>query len=108
MRPIPTELKSRLALDTRMKSCALRGRWFGMCRGKVQWHHVWIYAGRQINEFWGILGACEHHHYLVDADPKVKQEFQRVSLELATEGDLEKYPRKDWAQIKRHLQQTMI
>ena len=81
------------------KKCALQGAGYGLCSGKIQWHHVWIYAGRQINEPWAIVGACESHHEEVGRGGIVLEAFQKVSLSRATDEDLRKYPKKDWKQI---------
>lgn len=101
MRPIPTNLRSDMADDKFYKYCCLAG--IGYCAGRVQWHHVWIYAGQQINEKWAIVPGCEHHHDQVQKEPSIKEAFERVSLSRATPDDLAKYPKKDWAQIKLAL-----
>lgn len=105
MRPISAAVKNKLELDPRMRRCALWGvSGFDDCEGRVEWHHVWIYAGRQIDEAWAIVGACTHHHKQADSRERVKQGFEVASLVLATLEDLQKYPRKDWVQIyKTHF-----
>lgn len=88
-----------------MKQCAiwhLQGV-YGACEGRVEWHHVWTYAGRQIDEEWAIVGACAHHHKLVESQPAVKAAFETASLLLATDEDFAKYPRRDWKQVRRAL-----
>lgn len=87
----------------RMHICEARGGEHGACVGRVQWHHVWIYAGRQINEYWAILGACEFHHDRVKSNTQVRELFERRSLEIATDADLAKYPKKDWERLKISL-----
>lgn len=83
-----------------MHFCAINN---AECEGRVQWHHVWIYAGTQIDEEWAIVGACEHHHEMVNGNKIVREAFQRESLRLATGNDLAKYPRKDWGFIREKL-----
>lgn len=102
MRPIPPKLRSLLQEMPRMKSCEAKFYDFS-CSGPIQWHHVWIYAGRQINEPWAILGACLRHHDMVKTNFQVKEMFERKSLFFANDDDLAKYPRKDWNQIKHYL-----
>lgn len=34
----------------------------GNCDGRITWEHAIIYAGKQLNETWAILGICEYHH----------------------------------------------
>lgn len=101
MRPIPLKLRKELAAEPYMQVCALH--FLGGCSRKIEWHHVWIYAGRQVNERWAILPACNFHHENVKKDRKIKELFEVLSLETASEADLEKYPRKDWKQIKKYL-----
>lgn len=106
MRPIPQSLREDLDADPDMHVCAVRYRGIDECSGRIQWHHVWIYAGKQINESWAILGACEHHHDLVQSNRDVRKEFERISLSKATATDLAKYPRKKWGQIRNWLNEN--
>lgn len=101
MRPIPQRIKDTLERMPRMRACELRGEGFGMCHGRIEWHHVFIYAGKQINELWAILGACHGHHTLVQSDRIVREAFERRSLEIATKDELAKYPARDWEKIIR-------
>ena len=108
MRPIPPALKGMLEQQPRMKRCALGPvqDLYSACSGRLtrpEWHHVWTYAGQQINEPWAIVGACSRHHEMVKTDRAVKMAFEAASLLLATEEDLARYPRKDWDQIKKSL-----
>lgn len=103
MRGIPAKLRKLLENMPRMKICEARYRDQGACVGRIQWHHVWEYAGRQINEHWAILGACEYHHFRVKTSRHVKELFERRSLEIATKIELAKYPKKCWNQIKAYL-----
>lgn len=73
------------------------------CSQGLEWHHVWIYGGRQINEKWAIVPACKFHHDSVKNNKKVKELFERVSLVIATERELKKYPNFDWKQYKKYL-----
>lgn len=103
MRPIPIKMRAELQLESRVKRCALIGLEFGLCEGKIEWDHVFIYAGRQINEKWALVGVCSKHHYEKNGNQLLKEAIARNSLRLATNEDLEKYPRKNWAQIKKSL-----
>lgn len=108
MRPIPTRMRQELENLPRMKRCTL---WpvqdlYGACSGRLrnpEWHHVWIYAGTQINELWAILAGCTYHHEMTKSDPAVKDAFESASLMLASVDDLAKYPRKDWLQEMKRL-----
>lgn len=85
-----------------MKRCAAFG--IGSCNGKIEWDHVWIYAGRQIDEVWAIVGVCHTHHEKKEANVIVRHSIQRASMREATFDDLAKYPRKDWLRIKVSLE----
>lgn len=103
MRPIPLAMRDELELLQRMKVCAVAHFGFGECEPKIEWDHVWIYAGRQINEPWAIIGVCSRHHRLKDSEWLVRDAIQRASLRLATSEDLARYPRRNWAQLKKSL-----
>lgn len=86
-----------MANDPFYHQCCLRS---AFCSGRIEWHHVWTYAGKQINEVWAIVPACQKHHRLVG---RYKNDFQRISLNRATKEDLDRYPRVDWKQLKKKL-----
>ncbi len=102
-------MRATLERMPRMRSCEIQ--WFpelGPCSaGRIQWHHPWEYGGTQINEIFALLGACPDHHDAVKTDRRVKEAFERRSLELASAEDLEKYPKFDWAGICRALGVSM-
>lgn len=105
MTPIPPAVRAALAALPRMKRCTLaplQGT-YEDCSGKVEWHHVWIYGGHQIQRVWAIVAACHHHHDMVGKQQAVRMAFEAASLKLATEYDLEEFPRKNWKQIKKTL-----
>ncbi len=105
MRPIPARMRDELERMPRMRACEI-GMWhpeFGGCEGVLRWHHVWIYAGGQINEVWAILCGCDRHHDMVKTDRRVKEAFERRSLEIVSESELARYPKVDWRQIKKYL-----
>lgn len=101
-------MRAELENMPRMKRCALapvQGI-YGLCSGRIrnpEWHHVFQYAGKQISETWAIVAGCTYHHGMVTKDRAIKMAFEAASLMEATEEDLAKYPRKDWAQIKKTL-----
>lgn len=103
MHPIPPKLRDEIAESGQNKGCALDHGEYGYCDGVIQWHHVWIYAGRQIQESWAIVGACNKHHDEVKTRQEVKDAFERESLRRATDKDLEKYPNKNWEALKKNL-----
>ena len=105
MTPIPPAVRGVLAGLARMKRCALAPVQdiYEECEGRVEWHHVWTYGGRQIQEVWAIVAGCVKHHQMVQSDPAVRMAFEAASLKEATDVNLMEYPRKPWARIKRSL-----
>lgn len=101
MRKISKRVMDILSIDPFMKRCCIRG----MCEGKIDWHHVWTYASRQIDEVWAIVPACKYHHDKAE-NPQIKAKFQLISLSRASPEDLQKYPKKDWQQIIKYLNTT--
>lgn len=76
------------------------------CRGRLTLEHAFIYAGKQINEDWAIIWLCAFHHAVdefQDGGNLEKDLNQFLALSRATPEDLAKYPRKDWAQLRRYL-----
>jgi len=57
----------------------------GGCGGRIEWHHVFIYAGRQLNEKWAIVPACHDHH--AKAEP-LREHFEHIALNRATTQEL--------------------
>lgn len=55
---------------------------------EIQWHHVFIFAGRQVNAKWAIVPACEKHHREVNTNPDMKDYFQWIALNRATNVEL--------------------
>ena len=56
---IPKEIREQLENDPYMLSC-INENW--ECRGRIQFHHAFQYASKQVSELWSILGLCEYHH----------------------------------------------
>jgi hypothetical protein len=83
MRPIPKAMREEMALDPYMKRCCLA--YLGGCDGRIEWHHVFIYGGKQLNEKWAIVPACHDHH--MKAEP-LRPHFETVALNRATEDEL--------------------
>lgn len=73
------------------------------CQGRITLEHAWTYGGPQINEVWAIIKLCAWAHdvdQFQDGGNLNKSKNQFISLELASEDDLAKYPRKNWAIIR--------
>lgn len=102
MRPIPKKLRDEIAADDFMKKCV----WTGETRD-ITWEHCWIYAGKQINEKWAIVPLVRRLN-TSDMPHEVKEYCRWISLIRATPKDLEKYPKKDWAQEKKNLDKKFL
>lgn len=93
MRPIPTKLRNEIAQDPSYKRCALSG--YSGCSGRIEWHHHIIYAGKQLNEKWAIIGLCKGHHRNVAPITSnavrggMLGEVDRAVLSKATDGQLQ-------------------
>ena len=76
------------------------------CQGRVEWEHVWLYAGKQIQEEWAIIPCCYMHHRGGKLDKDFNR-YQSLLKAIKIFGDLEyicnKYPKKDWKQIYSFL-----
>ena len=101
--PIPLKIRNKMAEDGSMTRCIHRN---SDCSGRVEWEHVWIYSGKQIQKEWAIVPCCYMHH----RGGKLDKDFNRYcSLLKAIKiyGSLEEickeYPRKDWKQIYSFL-----
>jgi hypothetical protein len=101
MRPIPLKMRQEMDEDPFMKTCAIAA--IGGCEGKVEWHHTFLWGGKQISEPWAIVPACKKHHDMVNGDRMIRELFKHISLKRATDEDLKKYPKVDWKQVKIYL-----
>ncbi len=95
MRKIPRKLREQLANDPYYKRCSRESH---ECNGRITWEHVWIYAGRQINEWWAIIPLCWFHHLGAGLNKKINE---KISLQRSKLSDYEKYPKKDWVELRR-------
>ena len=100
MRPIPQKLRNELSFDLNMNICVLRVLGIEHECGPVQWHHPWIYARKQINEYWAIVPVCENAH---NNEVQFRLYFEFYSLLKARPEDLAKYPKFNWYQRKMYI-----
>jgi len=98
MIPIPNKMREEMEADPFMKKCVWSGE---ISKEKVSWEHCWNYAGRKINEKWAIVPLRVDLN--VNISGNVKEYCRYVSLTRATNEDLEKYPKKNWQQLKKYL-----
>jgi protein involved in ribonucleotide reduction len=92
MRPIPPKLKEDMANDAYYKKCCIAD-W--NCNGNIEWHHNFIYAGRQQNHKWCILPLCHTHHMKAE-NKQIKSELDMIMISRATPEELAEYPKRKW------------
>lgn len=102
MRPIPKNIKKQLENDPFMRKCVYTGE-----TNDITWEHCWVYAGRQINEVWAIVPLARRLN--TSHPPKEVKDYCRwISLMRAKPSDLAKYPKKNWEQEKKHLDNKFL
>lgn len=92
---IPAKIRKQLNADPFMQTCVLKR--LGIehpCNG-LEFHHVWTYAGKQIQEVFAIVPACQHSNSKL-FEQRYRHVFQWVSLHRATKKELARYPKKKW------------
>ena len=108
MRFIPENLKEKISSDPSMKLCIHFNKdcrdEFGNRPGRAEWEHAFIYAGKQINERWAIIGVCWYHH----RGPGLNKAYNqyrcliRMTDEEMSEA-IKKYPNVDWISLRNRL-----
>lgn len=104
MRPIPLELRHKLAEDEWMKKCCY-------CSiTPVEWDHALKYAGKQINEWYAIVPLCTQHHR--GENGTISKEVRDFTELLAITRGLEhlqkQYPKTAWLQRKQYLEKICL
>ncbi len=100
MRKISPKVKKQLLKDMYAYGC-LRNFVFNdhECKGKITFHHAWTYASKQIDEAWAIIPICCFAHDVNEYQGKGDFDddmYKWLSLRRATPEDLSKYPKKNW------------
>ncbi len=105
MRSISKSIKRILAEDEFMKICC-----FPTCKSnQVQYHHTYIYSGRQLNDPCFIVPSCKLHHDNVRTDKYTKDYFKWVALIRANIKKIQKkYPKFDWKKEKERLDDIFL
>jgi hypothetical protein len=99
---IPKSVKNKLEKDPRMETCEYCGS------QPVQWHHVFLYAGKQMQEPWSIAAACKRCHdkatpHKHGHKPELREFFEWKALQRMGTEDMLKYPKKDWLVLANYL-----
>lgn len=77
-----------------------------LCDGRLTMEHALTYSGKQIPDKWAIVVLCEWAHGVgkyAQGGGLNKRINEWLALMHASPEDLEKYPKKDWVQMKKYL-----
>ena len=88
MTRIPKKLRNEMALDPFYHDCALSEDGQCIVERKIEWHHVLIFAGRQVQSKAFIVPACDGYHHRFATRHDIAQRFLKVSLARATDDEL--------------------
>ena len=101
MRAIPQKLKNELEQDAWYKRCCITGR--TKIQEKIEWHHNFIFAGRQVNEKWCILPMAKSIHDR-EKEQEIKTRLNWIMFNRADNETLKKYSKAiDLLEIKELL-----
>lgn len=93
-----------MADDPWMKKCCYCGK------QPVEWNHALFYRNRQIQEVYSIVPLClEHHRGDNGTIPKDARDWSElVAIARGREDLIKKYPKFDWKQRKKYLEQKLL
>ncbi len=86
MRKIPLKLRNEMSADPFYSRCCMTGA----TNEKIEWHHAFQFAGRQVNEKWCILPLSKSMHDMVHL-PYNKSRCDWIMLNRATDEELREY-----------------
>lgn len=100
MQPVSEKDKERLTKEKQV--CA-------KCRATpVEWHHVFLYSGRQIPDWFNIVFACKQCHE--EATPhnnkykvETREYFERLILKKHFGSLIYMFPKGQWLQLAKYL-----
>ena len=90
IRPIPERQRIEMSEDPFYKKCVLKNE---DCKGRIEFHHHFKYAGKRTDDKFGILPLCHFHHL---GESKYSRILNEVCKSRMTEEDKKKYDRKVW------------
>jgi hypothetical protein len=88
MNSIPKKLRAELAADPYYRKCCLTGK--TAAETKIEWHHGFIWAGKQLQEKWAILPVTEEVHKKAN-NSLIKGHLDLIMLCRASDETLTKY-----------------
>lgn len=95
MRPIPQKVKKQILEDSFYEKCCITGLFSSEV--KIDWHHNFKYAGKQIDEKWSILPLERYykgknfHQYHEGITKEIQEKLDWIMLNRATDEELKKY-----------------
>lgn len=93
-----------MAEDLFYKVCCLKSN---ECSGKVEWHHVLIYAGKQLQKKFAIVPACKNFHHKYANRKDIRDQFLKVVLNRATDDELKAISKStDYLALRARLNVT--
>lgn len=97
MSPIPQKIRFRLESDPFMSRCIHDD---DDCYGRIEWEHAFMYAGKQVQEWWAIVPCCFYHHRGEGLDKQFNMIVGLLRLISAGKAEMdevkEKYPNNSW------------
>lgn len=103
---MPKKLRENLNDDKNYQKCLLKNN---DCKGRIEFHHHFQYAGKQIQEKWAIVALCHYHHSIV-RNKEIANRVAWVALNrlLYNKELLEKAKKKYPKAILRWKQQVLF
>lgn len=92
-KPIPEKQRLEMSDDPFYKKCCVADF---SCRGKIQFHHNLIFAGKRQNV--GILPLCEYHHRI---ESSIKDKLDWIMLNRMSDSELDIYSKAENLYNKR-------
>ena len=103
---IPFELQQDMASDPYYQKCAFTGTMWG-----VQWHHVFIFGGKDIQEKWAIVPIARKIHEQCTPNnsrytKELAERVELIALNRAKDEELKKYSKvKDLIAYREQLRE---
>ena len=99
---IPKKLREKLSNNPWYSKCCRCGS------SPVEWHHVFQYSGKSIQEEFSIIPACKRCHdqatpHKSNYKPNIRYYFEWIAINRMTGDDLIKYYKKNWQQLSIFL-----
>lgn len=97
---IPIDLRDEMRKDSFYDQCAVTGA------RMTQWHHVFMFAGKSIQEKWNIIPVSKEIHdkctqHKPEYDRKMAERVELIALNRATDEELARYSKVEDLIAKR-------